>query len=250
MNPFEHYGIAHLSPSSCNQFLGSPAMFVLNKVLKYPTNVGAAAHRGTSVETGVAHGLFNSNAPVSECIEKAMDQFRTLTALTSDPRVDKETVAVPEMVRIGLEELRRYGVPSSAQGQIHYAVEGLDVPLTGFYDFEWEEKGVLVDLKTTHALPSQISAAHARQVALYKAARGDNLSARLTYVTPKKTHTLELENHREHLASLVKIAKTIQKFLSLSEDGLELASYVVPNIDDFYFNDAMTRQSAFEVWGI
>lgn len=225
-------------------------MFVLTKVLKYPNTVGAAAHRGTSVETGVAHGLFNPTAPVSECVEKAMEQFRTLTALSGDPRVDKETIAIPDMVRLGLQELRPYGIPSSAQGQIHYDVEGLGVHLTGYYDFEWEQQGVLIDLKTTHALPSQISVSHAMQVSLYKAARGDNLSARLTYVTSKKTHTLELENHRDHLASLTKVALTIQKFLSLSNDPQELASIVVPDTDSFYFNDTMTRQAAFEVWGI
>jgi hypothetical protein len=31
---------------------------------------------------------------------------------------------------------------------------------------------------------------------------------------------------------------------------MELASLVVPDVDSFYFNDPITRQAAFDVWGI
>ena len=251
MNPFAAHGIQHLSPSSCNLFVGSPAAFVLQKCLKHPNNVGAAAHRGTSTETGIAHGLLNPAAPVAECIAIAMEQFSQLTALSGDPRLEKERDAVPEMVKIGLTELRPYGIPTSTQGKIEYAVEGLAVPMIGFYDFEWEDKGILTDLKTTHALPSSIKMNHARQVALYRAARGDNLSAMVTYVTPKKVASYKLENAREHVQALGKIALQVQNFLSLSEDPMKLASYVVPDIDgSFYFNDPLTRQAAYDIWGV
>lgn len=250
MNAFEAHGIAHLSPSSCNTFIGSPAMFVLQKCLKRSTSVGAAAHRGTSAESGVAHGLFNLSAPVSECVDVAMDQFSRLTALSGDPRLEKEREALPGFVTQGLAELRPYGTPSSAQGSVSYSFEGLDVPLIGFYDFEWLHLGVLTDLKTSHALPSKISINHARQVSLYKAAREGVKSARVSYVTSKKAATYELENSDQHLASLGKIAMTIQRFLSTSTDPHELASMVIPDVDSFYFNDPLTRAAAFEVWGI
>ena len=124
------------------------------------------------------------------------------------------------------------------------------MPLIGYYDFEWENHGVLTDLKTSHALPSAIKINHARQVALYRAARGDNLSARITYVTSKKSATYALENPREHIATLGKIALAVQKFLSVSSDPMELASMVVPDVDSFYFNDPASRQAAFDIWGI
>jgi hypothetical protein len=136
------------------------------------------------------------------------------------------------------------------QGKISLDYDGLLVPMIGYYDFEWEQHGMLTDLKTTHALPSKISRPHARQVALYRAARGDNLSARVTYVTPKKHATYALENAREHVDALGKIGMTIQRFLSLSDDPMELASYVVPDTESFYFNDPVSRQQAFEIWGI
>jgi hypothetical protein len=151
---------------------------------------------------------------------------------------------------MGLRELRGYGTPSSAQGSVSLDIEGLLVPMIGYYDFEWEQHGMLTDLKTTHALPSKISQPHARQVALYRAARGDNLSARVSYITSKKQARYALENAREHVEALGKIGLTIQRFLALSDDPMELASFVVPDTDSFYFNDPISRQQAFEIWGI
>ena len=58
-NPFEVHNIQHLSPSTCNLFTSSLATFVMNKCLKKTSSVGPAAYRGTAVEDGVAHGLFN-----------------------------------------------------------------------------------------------------------------------------------------------------------------------------------------------
>ena len=249
-NPFETHGIPHLSPSTCNLFTSSPATFVMKKCLKKTSAVGPAAYRGTAVEDGISHGLFNLDAPLAECSKVALDKFNTLASFISGEKVDKERKAIPDMVEMGLRELRGYGTPSSAQGLISLDYEGLLVPMIGYYDFEWEQHGMLTDLKTTHALPSKISQPHARQVALYRAARGDNLSARVTYVTPKKHATYALENAREHVEALGKIGLTIQRFLSLSDDPAELASFVVPDTDSFYFNDPVSRQQAFEIWGI
>lgn len=249
-NPFEKHDIQHLSPSTCNLFTSSPAMFVMNKCLKKTSSVGAAAYRGNAVEDGVAHGLFNPDASLADCTKVAMDKFNTLASFISGEKVDKERKAVPDMVEMGLRELRSYGIPSSAQGSVSLDIEGLLVPMIGYYDFEWEQHGMLTDLKTTHALPSKISQPHARQVALYRAARGDNLSARVTYITPKKHATYALENAREHVEALGKIGLAIQRFLALSDDPAELASFVVPDTDSFYFNDPVSRQQAFEIWGI
>ena len=249
MNPFARYGIEHLSPSQCNLFVASPAMYVMERCLKMRSPVGAAAHRGTSVESGVVHGLL-TGADVKECQEITKKEFSKLTALSGDPRIEKEQTAISDMVAQGLKELSPYGKPSTTQGGIQYHVEGLAVPLIGFYDMEWENHGILIDLKTTHALPSKISTNHARQVALYCAARGDNLDARITYVTPKKVATYQLENKREHVAALEKIALTIQRFLSISEDPHYLASLVVPDVDSFYFSDPRARKNAFDLWGL
>lgn len=249
-NPFEAHGITHLSPSTCNTFTASPAAFVLQKCLKKTSPVGPAAHRGTAVEDGITHGLLNPGSTLAECTKVALDKFNTLCAFLSGDKVDKERNGIPGMVEMGLAELKPYGAPSSTQGSISHNFEGLAVPMIGYYDFEWEQHGRLTDLKTSHALTSKIKQNHARQVALYRAARGDNLEAMVTYITSKKRATYALENAREHVAALGKIGLTIQKFLSLSEDPMELASLVVPDVESFYFDDPATRQTVFEIWGI
>lgn len=249
MNPFEVHGLAHLSPSSLNTFVASPAMFVLDKLLKRRGKVGAAAHRGTAVETGVAHGLATGALDL-ECVEKALNQFWQLTALSPDPRNEKEREAIPLMVKMALDELRQYGPPTSMQGRVEVRPEGLMVPIMGYYDFEWSNHKIIVDLKTTHALPSEIPPKHARQVALYSAFRNHDYDPRLAYITPKKSAVYRLENAEEHMKSLERIAFSVQRLLSVSRDPMEIAGLVAPDVESFYFNDPDIRRAAFSVWGI
>jgi len=54
----------------------------------------------------------------------------------------------------------------------------------------------------------------------------------------------------EHVRALERIAFTIQRFLAISDDAKVLASLVVPDTDSFYFSDPVTRQAAYEVWGL
>lgn len=248
MNAFEKHGIEHLSPSTCNLFVGSPAAFVLQKVLKKVTSVGAAAHRGTAAETGIVHGLQDPTASLADCVKKAQEQFALLTAMSGDPRLDKERDSVAGFVEQGLKELKPYGTPISMQGKIEHRFDGLAVPFVGYYDLKFSN-GIIVDIKTTHAQPSQISVPHARQVSLYMAAEGCN-DGRVSYVTSKKAISYKVENAAQHLESLAKIGHSIQRFLSISSDPLELASFVMPDVDSFYFNDPITRKAVFDVWGV
>ena len=249
MNCFESHNIKHLSPSTCNTFVASPALFVLQKCMKIDNAVGPAAHRGTAVEDGVAHGLFNPKADIQEAIEVAYKKFDTLTALKPHPAREKERYGIPGMVRNALLELRPYGVPSGAQGKVSVDVEGLHVPNIGYWDFEWEQHGIGIDLKTTHQLASKISINHARQVSLYRKDRGWK-STRVCYTTPKKVAAYEAENLDFHFESLTKICFAIQNLLTISDDPKVLASLFVPDVDTFYFNDSDMRQAAFEVFGI
>lgn len=248
-NPFEQHGIQHLSPSQINLFCTAPALWVMEKLLKIRSPVGAAAHRGTAAEDGIVAGLMEPSKPVEECVEIANRRFRELTALSRDPNRAKESEAIAGIVKQGLAELRPYGVPTSTQGKIEYHAEGLTVPIIGFYDAAWDQHGIMTDIKTQLRLNSQIKTPHARQVSLYKAAISDNIDARVSYITDKKAATYHLENHRDHVNALVKIALTIQRFLSLSKDARELAALVVPDTDSFFYNDPVARQNAFEVYG-
>lgn len=249
MSPFERHGIAHLSPSSLNLFASAPAVWVLEKVLKRRQPVGCAAHRGTAVEDGITHGL-TTGEDTAACVAVAERKFAQLAALSGDPNKDKEREAIPGFVAQGLAELLPYGKPSRLQGKVEYRVPDLLVPIIGFFDYAWDEVGVLTDLKTTHALPSKIKTPHARQVALYCAAMGDNLEARVTYATGKKAATYRVDNPREHVRALERIAFTVQRFLAVSNDPMELAGIVIPDVDSFYLADPAARAEAHRVWQI
>lgn len=234
------------SPSSLNLFCAAPAMYVLERILGQRQPVGSPAHRGTAVEDGVTHGLMNLTADVQDCINVALKKYDTISALSSDKRREDYRATIPDMVKTALEELRPYGTPSRCQGFVEWRPDGLASPIVGYFDYEWEQHGVLVDLKTTEKLPSAIKVPHARQVALYT--QSDNVDARLTYTTPKKRATYRLENVREHRNALHQIALRVERFLSLSDDPEFFAGITAPDYESFYWG-GQARQIGFQRWG-
>lgn len=240
--------LPHYSPSSLNLFCAAPAMFVLEKALGLRQPVGAPAHRGTAVEAGVTAGLMQPELPAQTCIETALNRYDQLTALSGDPRREHYRDGIADMVTQTLSELRPYGVPSATQGKVVWQPEGLSAPILGYYDFMWADHGIVVDLKTTEKMPSQIKVAHARQVALYAAGISDNIDARLTYVTPKKRATYRLENVREHRDALHQIALRVERFLAQSDDPEFFIGITAPDYESFYWSSPPARQIGFEKW--
>lgn len=236
------------SPSSLNLFCASPSMFVLEKVLGRRQPVGSPAHRGTAVEDGVTVGLLNPAASFEACTDAAFKTYDKITALSGDKRRDEYRATIPDMVKSALEELRPYGIPTHTQQFVSWKPEGLAFPIVGYLDYRWEQHGILVDLKTTEKLPSSIKIPHARQVALYATMTGDNVDARLTYCTPKKRATYQLENTRDHLRALHQIALRCEAFLALSEDPSFFTSITAPDFESFYWGGP-ARQIGFETWG-
>lgn len=237
------------SPSSLNLFCASPSMFVLEKIIGLRQPVGAPAHRGTAVEDGVTFGLMHPNETVAGCVEVALAKYDAITGLSHDKRREDYRETIPDMVKIALDELRPYGVPTHCQQFVSWQPEGLSYPIVGYLDYRWEQHGIVVDLKTTEKLPSAIKIPHARQVALYATLTGDNVDARLTYCTPKKKATYQLENTREHLDALVQIAKRCEAFLALSDDPKFFTKIIVPDLESFYWSGP-ARQLAYEHWGV
>jgi hypothetical protein len=220
-------------------------MFVLERVLGLRQPVGSPAHRGTAVEDGVTYGLMNLSADVSECVAVAFKKYDTISALSSDKRREDYRATIPDMVKTALEELRPYGTPSRCQGFVEWRPDGLTSPIVGYFDYEWEQHGVLVDLKTTEKLPSSIKIPHARQVALYT--QSDNVDARLTYTTPKKRATYRLENVREHRNALHQIALRVERFLSLSDDPEFFTAITAPDYESFYWGGP-ARNIGYDRW--
>ena len=250
MNAFEKHGIDHLSASSCNLYAAEPALWCAERLLGLRSPVGAAAHRGTAVEAGVTLGLLEPDAPIDKCVDVARQTFGELTTLSSDPKLEDESKAVSAMVRVALPELRSYGRDVVCQEKIEWKADGVSVPFVGYIDFRWPYHGILTDLKTQHKLAGEIKRGHARQVAGYAGQYGSNIDARVTYCTKTKCATYQLENIQQHIDALVRIGKTIERFLAKSDDARELTMLLCPDVDSYYFSDPRTRQMAFDLWGL
>lgn len=234
------------SPSSLNLFCASPSMFVLERIIGRRQPVGAPAHRGTAVEDGVTVGLLNPEAPVSSCMDAALKKFDRLMALSGDKRREEYRETIPGMVMAALEELRPYGVPTHTQGFIEWRPDGLKLPIVGYFDYHWEQHNITVDLKTTEKLPSAVKIPHARQVALYVTT--NNADARVSYVTPKKRATYQIDNIDAHRRALHQIALRCEAFLALSDDPDFFTSITAPDFESFYWGGP-ARQIGFEMWG-
>lgn len=237
----------HHSASSTSLFCASPAMWVAEKLLGLRQPVSAPAHRGVAVEVGVTHGLINPDASLAECVKRAIIKYDTLMALSPDLRRERYRETLSDMVSHALAELRPYGLPSTVQGRVEWKPDCLRLPVVGFFDFEWAQHGIIVDLKTCEKLPSRIKVSHARQAAFYAAS--SKMAARLTYVTPTKGATYTLENIREHRDALWQIAMRIENFLALSDDPEFFKSITAPDLDSFYWS-GRARQLAYEHWHI
>lgn len=246
-NPFKTHGIEHISVSQLNLWAAAPGVYVMERLLGYKTPVGAAAHRGNAVETGVVAGLMG--APLKEAIDTANAAFTERTALSTDPRRDKERDGLAGMVEQGISLLSPWGKPDRTQVRKEWQMDGIAVPVLGFSDAEYDQHGLVVDLKTTHALPTSIKTSHARQVASYLGS-GANMTGGLAYVTPKKSALYRLENASEHVAALTRMAHSLQKFLAISADPHELANLLTVDTESFYLADPRARQAAFDVYGV
>jgi len=250
MSAFETHNIDHLSASSCNLFAAAPALWVSKYLLKKDAPVGAAAHRGLAVEMGVARALQFPNMLIQDAVDVAVKEYQNRTALSGDPKREAEGKAVPNITSHAIGKLCEYGPGVECQRRIEWKDPSISVPFWGFIDFYWPRHNILIDLKTQLRLSSAIKSPHARQVALYAGEFGDNVDVRVCYVTPLKAEVYQLENVRDHLAALVRIGRTIERFLSVSDDAMELVGLVMPDLDSFYWNDPTTRQIAWDVWGV
>jgi hypothetical protein len=246
-NPFAAHGIDHISVSQLNLWAAAPGVWVMERLLGHKTPVGAAAHRGTAVEAGVMAGLMG--ASFAEAVDTANAVFTERTAMSSDPRRDKERDGLAGMVEQGIALLSPWGPPDRTQVRKEWRMEGIAVPVLGFSDAEYDAHGLIVDLKTSHALPNAIRTSHARQVASYLGA-GANMGGGVAYVTAKKAALYRLENATDHVAALTRMAHSLQNFLAVSADPHELASLITVDTDSFYLADPRARQHAFEVFGV
>lgn len=243
----EFHGLRHHSPTALNLAAAAFPLWFMEKVLGKRGSPSCAMHRGTASESGIVHGLLNPDVSIQACQDKALAEFDRLAALSGDPKRAKEREAVPGIVEQGIIALRPYGIPDEVQLKVIHEVPGVKLPILGFCDLGWSQHGIRLDIKSQLSLSSDISEAHARQIACYLHA--SNYSGRIAYLTPKKHGVYECQDASKHMAALRHIAMRVERFLSLSKDPAELTALLIPDYGSFYWNDPATRANGREVFG-
>ena len=161
------------------------------------------------------------------------------------------------MISQGLA-LRSHGIPyapndaprfgSEKQHRVEVRLDGVSVPVIGFLDWLYSDE--ILDLKTTLRIPGAMSETHLRQATVYKVAHPSK-RVRFFYCSDKRSekYTLTREQYDVALRELIGGAQRLERFLSLSDDPLELAAIVPHSTDSFYFSDPSTLAKARQVYG-
>ena len=244
-NPFKAHGINYLSPSSINTYINDTSLWVARYLFKIKSSSGASAVRGIATEFVLADkyekGVFDYNLLdvkfMSLCAESGID--------LGDIKTAKEKKLLKDFGSV-IDKNFDYKNLEAYQEKVEVPIDDMPVPIMGYIDFRFKDK--IVDLKTSTRMPTRPTEAQKRQMALYSMAYPDS-SVDLFFATPKECKTFTLTNLSQYKKQLKKIAFSIQKFLSISDDRHELASLVYPNLDSWMWSGEM-KEEAKKIWSV
>lgn len=242
---FARHNIKRLSPSSLNLWQGEPALWVLKYLMGARDEAGPAAKRGHAVEAGLDRWLMGDR-DFFACHRAALDNFALNTGGQADDEHEEERDVIGPMLEQATAAMKDAPRLTARQVAIETYLDGIDVPVIGYCDYVLED-GAIVDLKTTHRMPSSPKQDHVRQVAIYQKARQAPVS--LLYVTPKKFARLNIAQEAcdEAIADMTRVARSLQSVLAAAQTAEEATRFVAPDFSKFYWN-ADTRKLAMEVW--
>ena len=243
-DPFKAHGINYLSPSSINTYINDTSLWVARYLFKIKSSSGASAVRGIATEFVLADkyekGVFDYNLLdvkfMSLCAESGID--------LGDIKTAKEKKLLKDFGTI-IDENFDYKDLEAYQEKVEVQIEDMPVPIMGYIDFRF--KGKIVDLKTSTRMPTKPTEAQKRQMALYSMAYPDS-SVDLFFATPKEHKRFTLKNLTLYKKQLRKVALSIQKFLSISDDKHELASLMYPNLDSWLWSGM--KEEANKIWSV
>jgi hypothetical protein len=238
-DPFERHSIDHLSPSSLRLFRDAPAVWCGKYLLKAPDEVGPGAWRGKAIEAGVDRLLYGFDPGTA--LQAVQTQWDLDAQGIVDPDAVKEYDALPDfLVQAGVA-FAGMTIPLQRQAKIELTLPGISVPLIGYADWIWEDRGD--DLKTSWRMPNggQPDPAHVEQVACYAMHFGIPFS--LTYTTPKKWTRYEVTPSMASEAwdRVLEGALALKSFLSRVDNGIDALSCFSPDYSSFYFRPAMAE---------
>lgn len=242
MNPFARHGIRHLSPSSLLTYQSNPAMWVGKYMFGWRDEAGPRAWVGNAVEAGL-HSRIQGAA---DYVERAYNAFDMKAQGEISDDITEARAHIEPMLAQACEAYKgRIGplVPLY-QVKCEWWIDGIEVPVIGYLDFEWPEQ--IDDLKTTLAIPSKPRPDHVAQIGMYMKAR-NKAAGSLLYVSPKRfaQYHVTMEQAEEELRALTRSARAIRHMLGMVRSPEDAARIFAPDFSDFRWNDA-TKKMALE----
>lgn len=244
-NGFERHGITHSSASSINLWANAPDVFVAEKLFGFKPPGNAAMHRGNAVEYGLVQALMGI-MDKDVAISMAIQQFNSKTALIGGDNTDKEREVIAPMIEQGILALSEFGKPEfEADGkqnkiEILCKTPEFEIPVIGFLDLVFKDHNLVIDVKSTLRIPTEMSVEHNRQCAVYRQASG-NAKVQFCYLSPKKFVFHECHDVAGTLAEIKQIIVR-QEYLLRQGDKEEIAKLVHYNPNSFYWNGNIDAQ--------
>lgn len=252
---FAAHGVTHSSPSSINMWANAPCAWIGKYLLKRQFAFSHAALAGTLAEEAVVNVLGNGwTQEAASCA--ALASYNKVIAFGASGVDRKRGDAIDGMINIALSELKRYGEPDMT-GELIYGKKqkkiellckgaGWELPVIGYLDFYFPQHGLVIDLKTTMRLPSEMSDEHLRQGCVYRAAMG-NAAVKFLYVSGKDKRIHDIPEPTNALSEVKAILTRQERFLQLG-DAETLRSVVPVNAGSYYWaGDSALRR---EIYGI
>ena len=238
---FTKHNIDHLSASSINLWANAPDVWVMQYLHGKRTPMGPAAWRGICTEDAVAATLLGT--PITQAIDQAVEKFDGKYRI-GDEATTRERDRIKPMTELAVAELEKYGKPhfpeveegDHHQNKVEIVARGDNwtIPVIGYLDLVYPDHGLVIDLKTTGRIPTQMSPEHQLQRAIYAKANG-NMAVKFLYVSEKKISLLEDGDPTELLAKAKAQIFRMEAFLArLDKD--EAKAIVPVNPSSFYWS--------------
>ncbi len=239
MNGFEKHGIDHLSASSINLWTNAPDVWVAKYLKGVDLPYGPAAERGKAVEQGVLHVL--QGVPLTIATADAHAAYDKCFPIGTE-KTTKERDVIAPMIEQAVQALEQYGEPEfetlNGQDKIELVANcgAFKIPIWGYLDFVFPKDGLVVDLKTTKAVPSVMTTEHQLQRCFYAKAKG-NMAVKFLYASPKKFAWREDGDVAQTLALAKKQIMRMETFLQRHDADAAVACIPV-KASSFYWANA------------
>lgn len=242
MNPFAKHNIKHLSPSALLTYQANPAMWCGKYLFGWRDEAGPRAWLGNAIEAGLHSRVLGA----ADYVERAYNAFDMKAQGEIRDDIAEARAHIEPMLAQACEAYKQRIGPLVPLYQVkcEWWIDGIEVPVIGYLDFEWPEQ--IDDLKTTLAIPSKPRPDHVAQLGMYMKARNKDMGS-LLYVSPKRfaQYPVTMEEAEAELAALVRSAKAVRHLLGMVRNKYDAVKIFAPDFSDYRWNDA-TRKMALE----